>query len=197
MIRQLLGTVADVSNTYIVLDVGGVGYLVYTNSPTSYEIGINTKLFTYLAVRENALDLYGFADRDTLEVFELLIELPKIGPKSALQILTQADILLIKESVQKEDPTYLSKLSGIGKKSAEKIVAGLKDKLETADFATGLSGESSESVSSHTSDTIDALIALGYSPQDARKAVSDISAQSQDTTNSNDLIKLALKSLSR
>lgn len=196
MIRQLSGTVADISITYIVLDVGGVGYLVYTNSPTSYEIGIDTKLFTYLAVRENSLDLYGFADRDTLEVFELLIELPKIGPKSALQILTQADILLIKESVHKEDASYLSKLSGIGKKSAEKIVAGLKDKIETIDQSTGLSRTNEDLASSHTSDTIDALIALGYSPQDARKAVSEIAAQSK-ATSPNDLIKLALKSLNR
>src|SRR5690606_12668832 len=121
--------------------VAGIGYLVRTNSPTSYQLNTSVILFTHLAVRENALDLYGFADRDTLEIFELLLELPKVGPKTALQFLTQADVLLIKEAVYKEDAGYLSKLSGIGKKSAEKIVFGLKEKFEDLDQGAAAAGE--------------------------------------------------------
>src|SRR5690606_39527631 len=120
--------------TYVVVDVNGIGYQVYTSSPASCQLGSPALFFTHLAVRENSLDLYGFFDRDTLEIFELLIELPKIGPKSALQILTAADITLLREAVRNDDPGYLSKLSGIGKKSAEKIVAGLKDKLEAMGY---------------------------------------------------------------
>ena len=194
MIRQISGIVADIGISFVVVDVGGVGYLVYTNSPSSHLLDAPTRLFTHLAVRENSLDLYGFPDRDTLEIFELLIDLPKIGPKSALQILTQADISLLREAVHNDDPGYLSKLSGIGKKSAEKIVSGLKDKFESRGYDE-VSIRSSGSAPTHTSDTIDALIALGYPAMDARRIVLEIAAGDPSLTSSADTIKIALKLL--
>lgn len=194
MIRQISGVVADIGNSFVVVDVGGVGYLVYTNSPSSYLLDTPTRLFTHLAVRENSLDLYGFQDRDTLEIFELLIDLPKIGPKSALQILTQADISLLKEAVLNDDPVYLSKLSGIGKKSAEKIVSGLKDKFENIGYGD-ISNKNTGAAPTHTSDTIDALIALGYPAMDARRIVLEISAEDPSLTSSAETIKIALKLL--
>lgn len=194
MIRQISGIVADIGISFVVVDVNGVGYLVYTNSPSSHLLDTPTRLFTYLAVRENSLDLYGFADRDTLEIFELLIDLPKIGPKSALQILTQADISLLREAVRNDDPGYLSKLSGIGKKSAEKIVSGLKDKFESRGYDE-VSIRSSGAAPTHTSDTIDALIALGYPAMDARRIVLEIAADDPSLSSSADTIKIALKLL--
>lgn len=194
MIRQISGMVADIGISFVVVDVGGVGYLVYTNSPSSHLLNTPTRFFTHLAVRENSLDLYGFPDRDTLEIFELLIDLPKIGPKSALQILTQADISLLKEAVFNDDPVYLSKLSGIGKKSAEKIVSGLKDKFESRGYEE-VSTRSSGRVPTHTSDTIDALIALGYPAMDARRIVLEIAAEDPSLSSSADTIKIALKLL--
>jgi Holliday junction DNA helicase RuvA len=194
MIRQISGIVADIGISFVVVDVGGVGYLVYTNSPSSHLLDAPIRLFTHLAVRENSLDLYGFPDRDTLEIFELLIDLPKIGPKSALQILTQADISLLREAVHNDDPGYLSKLSGIGKKSAEKIVSGLKDKFESRGYDE-VSIRSSGSAPTHTSDTIDALIALGYPAMDARRIVLEIAAEDPSLTSSADTIKIALKLL--
>ncbi|MEX2340833.1 MAG: Holliday junction branch migration protein RuvA [Candidatus Paceibacterota bacterium] len=194
MIRQISGVVTDIGISFVVVDVGGVGYLVHTNCPTSYLIDAPARLFTHLAVRENSLDLYGFIDRDTLEIFELLIDLPKIGPKSALQILTQADVSLLKESVLNDDPAYLSKLSGIGKKSAEKIVSGLKDKFESRGYED-ISIKSSRAAPTHTSDTIDALIALGYPAMDARRIVLEIAQEDPSLTSSADTIKIALKLL--
>jgi len=194
MIRQITGLVADIGISFVVVDVGGVGYLVYTNSPSSHLLDAPIRLFTHLAVRENSLDLYGFPDRDTLEIFELLIDLPKIGPKSALQILTQADISLLREAVHNDDPGYLSKLSGIGKKSAEKIVSGLKDKFESRGYEE-VSIRSSGSAPTHTSDTIDALIALGYPAMDARRIVLEIATSDPSLTSSADTIKIALKLL--
>jgi holliday junction DNA helicase RuvA len=194
MIRQISGIVTDIGISFVVVDVGGVGYLVYTNSPSSHLLDTPARLFTHLAVRENSLDLYGFPDRDTLEIFELLIDLPKIGPKSALQILTQADISLLREAVRNDDPGYLSKLSGIGKKSAEKIVSGLKDKFESRGYDE-VSIRSSGSAPTHTSDTIDALIALGYPAMDARRIVLEIAAGDPSLTSSADTIKIALKLL--
>lgn len=197
MIRQLTGTISDVGTNYVVLDVGGVGYLIHTNAPAHYLPEATARFFTYLAVRDNALDLYGFSNRDTLEIFELLIELPKIGPKSALQILTAADIQLLKEAVRNNDPAYLSKLSGIGKKSAEKIVAGLKDKFESRGYDEFPAERNGAYDQGHTADTIDALIALGYPAFDARRVVIEITTADPTLSNSADVIKLALRSLQR
>lgn len=195
MIRRLSGIVVDTGPTYVVVDIGGVGYLVYTVAAANYQLDTEVCFFTHLAVRENALDLYGFADRDTLEVFELLIDLPKIGPKSALQILSAADISLLKEAVANDDPTYLSKLSGIGKKSAEKIVAGLKDKLDGVGISANGVSLGVPILAAHTTDTIDALIALGYPASDARRVVIEITMSDPSLTSSADAVKLALQRL--
>ena len=195
MIRRLKGEVVGSTVDSVVLDVNGVGYLIRLSTlGTKFTLGETLTLHTYLAVRETALDLYGFLLLDELEVFELLITLPKIGPKSAIQILSQADISLLKEAVRNNDSTYLSKMSGIGKKSAEKIVLGLREKLDDewdndSTIATGQNMETSQA-----SDTIDALIALGYQPNDARKVVQELPS---DIQNANDAVKEALKRLSR
>ncbi len=185
---MLTGVVSDIRLGRIVLDVHGVGYLVAIQNGRAEGLAIGNalSLHTYLAVREDALDLYGFFSLDDLEMFEMLIDLPKIGPKSAMQILSQADIELIKKAVASEDPVYLSKMSGIGKKSAEKIVMGLKDKFEGNDMvAPGEHGNS---------DAIDALVTLGYSQKEARDAVQRIDPSIKNT---NDRVKEALRSLSK
>ena len=146
-------------------------------------------LFTHLAVRENAMDLYGFVEREERTMFEHLIKLPKIGPKTAITILSQADLQTLRKAVASHDPTYLSKISGIGKKSAEKIVSGLKDLIEADDYVEGNDTER------HTdSDVIDALLTLGYSERDAREAVQRIPTEVQGT---NARVKHALKEVRR
>ncbi len=185
MIAKLVGEVSDERAGQIVLMVGGVGYLVAVTDGTAHKLGTSISLNTYLAVRENALDLYGFQTLDELSMFEALIELPKIGPKTAMQILSQADLETLKKAVRTDDPVYLTKMSGIGKKSAEKIVAGLKDVLEES----GLAHEHSHTNQSD-SDVIDALLALGYSERDARTAIQKLPA---DITDTNARIKHALK----
>lgn len=196
MIRRLSGTIIDQNHTAVVLDIAGVGYQVYTSKPgTTYPIESAQVFHIHHAIRETASDLYGFTTRDELEIFELLLTLPKIGPKSAMQIMSQADIELLKEAVRNEDATYLSKMSGIGKKSAEKIVAGLKDKFEDLGFnePASMSGAEGAGPSAHHSDTIDALIALGYPAVDARKAVQQLPPEIE---NANDAVREALKVLS-
>ena len=184
MIARLTGTVVDVRLTHIVLDVGGVGYLLAVRIASYFEVGSVVTLHTHLAVRENAMDLYGFLTVDELEMFNHLIKLPKIGPKSAMQILSQAELELLTQAIVQNDPTYLSKMSGIGKKSAEKIVQGLKDIFDAGDFLhlTGAEG--------NDTDAIDALIALGYSMKDAREALQKLPPTITDT---NERIKQALK----
>lgn len=184
MIAKLTGTVLDVRQQHIVLDVNGVGYLIAVRSTDSYTEGDTISIHTHLAVRENALDLYGFPTMDTYTMFEHLIKLPKIGPKTALQILSQADADTLKKAVHTGDPVYLSKVSGISKKSAEKIVSGLKDVLDVD------STDYTHTHHAHDGDVIDALVTLGYSQKDAHEAVQKIPA---DVTNTTERVKHALK----
>ncbi len=195
MIRRITGDVIDSTANQVVVECAGVGYLIYVRHGADFVIDAKVQLWTHLAVRETALDLYGFVTRDELAVFELLLTLPKVGPKSALQILAQADIALLKQAVAQQDATYLSKMSGIGKKTAEKIVLELKDKLAdlySGDTVAGAYGTGPTSPSSHQTDLIDALLTLGYSDRDARDAARQVPA---DITNTSDAIKLALQQL--
>jgi holliday junction DNA helicase RuvA len=191
MIRHIKGTLAAIDIGRLVVDVSGIGYLINVSKvPTATALNQPIGFHTHLVVRENVLDLYGFSTLDELEIFEILLTLPKIGPKSALQILTQADVELLKKAVLNTDPTYLSKMSGIGKKTAEKIVHELKDVFsERFDMSHAIG----PNFSSGTSDTIDALVSLGYNLQDAREVVKNISPE----LNTNDALKEALKHLSR
>jgi Holliday junction DNA helicase RuvA len=187
MIAKLRGEIVAIQPARIVIDVGGVGYLVFTPSTAGFVHGETVRIHTHLAVRENALDLYGFKTEEELLMFEMLIKLPKIGPKTAIQILSQADITIIITAVRTDDASYLTKMSGIGNKSAEKIVAGLKDILPEG-FGSG------EQVPSSTdTDVLDALVSLGYSIRDAQQAVQKIPS---DITETHDRIKHALKYVS-
>ena len=198
MIRHIRGTVSNIEPSYAVVDVHGIGYLVYITARTHLVLHEETQLYTYLAVRETALDLYGFTTLEELSFFELLLQLPKIGPKSALQILSQADTALLQSAILSQDPTHLSKMSGITKKTAEKIVLGLKDIFDTHAYNYGVDGginEVSQANALFTSDTIDALVTLGYPQADARKAVQQLLAEKPEITNVNDAIKEVLRIL--
>ena len=189
MIGTLSGTVRHKDLHTIIVDVGGVGYKVYSTADSTLDAVTGEPIFlwTYLAVRENALDLYGFLDKETLEVFELLICISGIGPKTALGILNVATPAMLRQAVATEDISYLTKVSGIGKKNAEKIVLELRDKLVTTseDMVRGKAGEG---------DVLEALISLGYSERDARDAVKRLP---KDLEGTSARIKEALKNLSK
>lgn len=196
MIRHIKGTVADIHPLYVVIDVAGVGYLIYTTAKTSFELNEEIKLHTHLAVRENALDLYGFTTAEELSFFALLLTLPKIGPKSALQILSQAEVSLLQSTILSQDPVHLSKMSGITKKTAEKIVTGLKDAFDAVAYSYGTETQPPTSEqSAFTSDTIDALITLGYPQADARKAVQQLMLEKPEIVKVTDAIREVLKIL--
>jgi Holliday junction DNA helicase RuvA len=191
MIAKLTGVVDTVEQARVVLNVGGVGYLLFMSRTETLTPGDTISLFTYLAVRENALDLYGFVTEAERTMFEHLIKIPKIGPKTAREVLAQADNTTLKRAVRDNDATYLSKMSGIGKKSAEKIVQGLKDVLDEDDL--GVHDTHKEQNQSDT-DVVEALLSLGYSERDARVAVQKIPREILGT---NERIKYALKEVSR
>lgn len=191
MIRLLTGEIAAVTDGYVTIVVNGVGYLVgATTKTTHFKIGENITLHTHLAVRENALDLYGFTTTSELELFELLLNVPKIGPKSALQVLSQASPALLVEAISKKDDAYLHKLSGIGKKTCENIVLALHDKIERLAFAADFT--TSTSMSGEQTDAIDALVSLGYELTTARETIKNLEGEGVST---NELIRQALKQM--
>lgn len=192
MISFLRGTIEYKSLKYVVVGVGGggVGCKVFISPVISKkvpEIGKEVKLYTYLYVRENALDLYGFLEREEEEFFELLISISGIGPKAGLGILSIASVSEIKSAIIKGDSAPLTKVSGIGKKMAEKIILELKNKIDIlpSEFST---------TTSEDGEVIDALIGLGYKLSEAREIVRKIS---KDVEGVEARIKEALKMMGR
>ena len=189
MIAYIEGTLHATESGALIIMTAGVGYRVYISSETenmytSSTPGSSVSLFTHLVVRENVLDLYGFHTSEERSLFELLIGVPGIGPKSALGILSLATVETLERSIRSGDTTYLTKVSGIGKKSAEKIVLELKDKI-------GGSGSDTDTLSGDV-DVLEALRSLGYSTHEAREALKQLP---QETTDTQDRIKEALKLL--
>jgi Holliday junction DNA helicase RuvA len=174
MIAYLSGTVLEKDLESIVLNVNGVGYLVAVtnNIIEKIQVGDELSIYTYLSVRENALDLYGFGDKSEQEMFELLLTISGVGPKSAMGIMSSSDVSTLTEGISSGDASYLSKMSGIGKKTAEKIIVNLKEKIGDLSFASGSENTSQTSGSqSNNAMAIDALVALGYSERESREAI--------------------------
>ncbi|MFA5841419.1 MAG: Holliday junction branch migration protein RuvA [Candidatus Paceibacterota bacterium] len=170
MIAQLTGNVVFTGERYVILDVGGVGYKVYLSMENLRLAGKKKdaiRLWTHLAVREDAMDLYGFIEKAELEFFELLIGISGIGPRSALGILNIAPVENIKKAVSSGDSSYLTKVSGIGRKTAEKIIIELRDKL-------GAWTDTGTPELQEEADAIEALQSLGYSQHEARSALKKV-----------------------
>ncbi|MEK7120459.1 MAG: Holliday junction branch migration protein RuvA, partial [Patescibacteria group bacterium] len=146
-----------------------------------------TSLWTHLAVRENALDLYGFLNKQDLDFFSLLITISGIGPKSALGILSVASVGVLRKAISSEDTSYLVKVSGIGKKSADKIVLELKDKL-------GKEYESDGTTLKEESDVVETLKTLGYKSYEIREALKKMP---KDASGTSQRVKEALKILGK
>lgn len=192
MISRLTGKIVHIDPKYTVLDVNGVGYKVFTTVDILTKIDKDKKeitLWTYLAVRENALDLYGFISLAELNFFELLITISGIGPKTALGILNVASVQSLETAIQTGDTSHIIKVSGIGKKVAEKIVLELKDKVEKVTHSP-----ESKNAMKNDSDVLEALKSLGYSQNEARDALKEIP---KEIVKTNEKIREALKVLGK
>jgi Holliday junction DNA helicase RuvA len=189
MITRLHGTVIDKEERSAVVDVGGVGYKVFATAATMDRLaeGKEATLWTHLAVREDAQTLYGFLAKDELYFFELLIgSVSGIGPKTALGILNVSSVANIRKAVSTGDTSHLTKVSGIGKKVADKIVLELKGKF---------AAEASEGISLRDEvDALEALKALGFKHGEAREALKEVDSSVVDT---GERVKKALKILGR
>ncbi len=191
MIYSLKGKVRDIGNRYLVLENNDIGYKVGITDDTIHSISLNQEieLYTHLAVREDALDLYGFTNKKDRDLFELLISISGIGPKTALNILSLIMSEMLIKAIRNGSTSQLVKISGIGRKTAEKILLELKDKLGTM-----TNNEDGEINVSSDIDTIEALKALGYSSEEARDALRQIDKNIVDTSKK---VKAALKILGK
>lgn len=188
MITHIQGTVLDKEERAIVLSVNGIGYKIFLTSATMEKMrqGGEAKLWTHLAVREDSQTLYGFLSKDELNFFELLISISGIGPKTALGILNVSSVANIRKAVLTEDTSHLTKVSGVGKKMADKIVLELKGKF-------GAETESGISLREEV-DALEALKALGYGHKEAREALKEVE---QSVSNTGDRVRKALKILGK
>lgn len=176
----------------MIIDVSGVGYQVFSGEKFLNELGLGqeVEVYTHHQVREDASDLYGFKSPEDLELFVLLLSVSGVGPKSALGVLQMATSDEVKEAIIRGDAGLLTKVAGIGQKTAERIVLELKTKVLRSAKGTGLI----DSLPVSGSDEIDALMSLGYSLSEARLA---LNAVSSELTDSGERVKAALKKMAR
>lgn len=201
MIAFLNGEISAIYEDKVIIEVSGVGYNVLMPSSCIKMlkgIGNIAKIYTYLSVREDAMQLYGFNTSDELELFKLLITVNGIGPKASLQILSSMSQDEIKMAIVAGDSKTLSKVPGIGPKTAQRIIIDLKDKIDlinTVESRLSSDVTYSGALSDEKSEALEALVALGYSKKDALNAVSSVDAP--QGTKVEEILKLALKSISR
>lgn len=199
MICYLNGIVENISSNSIILDVNGIGYQILVSANTLENIpskGNRLKIYTYMNVREDSISLYGFLSNEELNMFNLLITVSGIGAKVALGILSSITPYDISLAILTEDISALSKCSGVGKKTAGRIILDLKDKLKqnTYEIEGTNSNFKSKSKNSIKNEAIEALTSLGYAQSEATKSVISIY---NDNLNLEELIKLSLKQLSK
>ena len=208
MIAYVQGILENLEIDKAVIDVGGIGYEVNISASTCDRmpgIGDNVKLYTYMNVKEDEMSLFGFLTRDEIRMFRMLITVSGIGPKGALSILSVFDTDDLRFAILAGDVKTISKAPGIGKKTAERLVLELRDKISNADITgtegigqaagSASTGNSSGEDASSRDEAVEALAALGYNATDAMKAVRKVLSASDDKLDTEAILKLALKEL--
>ena len=192
MISFLEGKIILKTEKYAIIETGGIGLRVYLSEKTLSkipQIGGSVKLFTHLSIKETGWDLFGFLTFEELEFFELLILISGIGPKTAANILSAASVDDLEEAIVLGDETILSRVSGIGKKVAQKIVIELKTKVKKIAKGTGDKFRVADDI-----EIIDALVALGYRVYEARDALKQVPPEIKGVENK---VKEALRRLGK
>jgi Holliday junction DNA helicase RuvA len=191
MIYSVSGKLTLKSENLMVVEAGGFGFKVFASGQTirhAGSVGADIKLFTHFHVREDAMELYGFLSGDELSFFELLISVSGVGPKSALSIIDVADLEELSAAIQEGRPDLLTKASGIGRKTAERIIVELRSKMRSS--RSGAVVEKMET----DADLIEALSGLGYRREEARDALAKVP---REMTGVEARLKEALQILSR
>lgn len=197
MIAYLEGKLIEKNPTLLILEVNGVGYAV--NIPVStygslVETGQMVKILTYQHVREDELKLYGFSTKPEKELFELLIAVNGVGPRMALSILSCISVQEFQRSVLQEDLDVLTAISGVGKKKAQRLIVELKEKLSKVDLGERKDLREEEAILTPAVDEAAlALISLGYTKVDARRALDKVIEETKEALPVEELIKRVLK----
>jgi len=203
LIGRLRGEVILKQPPHLLLDVGGVGYEVEATMATFYDlpaIGSETTIYTHLVVREDAQLIYGFASVTERSLFRNLIKVSGVGPKLAMTILSGASVADFSRAIHDSDIASLTRLPGVGKKTAERLIIEMRDRLKDIDMGSGAADASLSGLvgggvkASPVSDASSALIALGYKPQEASRMVRDLDV---DGMSSEEIIRAALKAVSQ
>lgn len=206
MIGHLRGRILDKQPPWLLLDVNGVGYEIEASMNTFYqlpELGAEVGLHTHFVVREDAQLLYGFADQQEKLLFRTLIKASGVGPKLALSILSGISADDFIRSVHAEDTTALVRIPGVGKKTAERLIVEMKDRLNQLQLPTLVELELSSGnlpaasmpTTDHRAEAESALVALGYKPQQATRAIEQAANALGDGAGTEDLIRQALKAM--
>ena len=200
MIAFIRGTLTDIDGNVIIVDNNGIGYGVNSSMNTIGSlpaIGSEIKLNTKLIPKEDSLTLYGFYDKEELKMFELLLSVSGIGPKGALAILSSMTVSDIRFAVAGGDSKAFAKVPGVGKKTAERAIIDLKDKVDIVDAFEGkLSAGQTKIAATSTvkEEVLEALVALGYSPSNAARALDKMTIT--DSTTTEQLLSDTLKQMS-
>lgn len=204
MIGRLRGTLAEKQPPHLILDVNGLGYELEVPMTTLYRlpsVGEPLTLHTHLVVREDAQLLYGFYGKRERDFFRELIRLNGVGPKLALALMSSLEVDELVRCVQSQDTSALTKVPGVGKKTAERLLVELKDRFKAWETVPAMFAlvpnqpggpDLPASVVTAESDAISALVSLGYKPQEASKAITSIKEKG---LSSEDLIRRALKGM--
>lgn len=193
MIGSLRGEVIDKTEDKVLIEVGGVGYelLAPTTLLDKLSLGVKIQIFTHLHVREQELTLFGFSDKEELELFRTLLKVQGIGPKVALAILSHLPSEMLRQAVAREEAALLARVPGIGPKKAKQIVFQLRDKVGLDDIFIG-----AVPISDTDNEVIAALTTLGYSVVEAQAALQQLPKEAKNES-LEEKIRLALSSLSR
>ena len=172
MIAHINGVVAEKFANSLIIDVNGVGYEMTVPTPDfeNVNLGEEKKFFTYHAVRENAEELYGFSSLAAKKIFELLISVQGIGPKAGIAILSLAEAEEVRTAIANADAAFISKASGVGRKSAERVIVDLKDKVGIPSHY-GATEAKFAAAETEPDEALDALIALGFPLKEASQAL--------------------------
>ena len=201
MIGYIKGTIAEITPDRLVLENGGIGYEIFVPSSIldfGARQGQELKVYTYLHVREDALQLFGFRSRDELQVYRLLLGISGIGPKAAIGILSAMSVDTLRFAVLSDDAAAIAKAPGIGKKTAQKLILELKDKFSLEEafekkLAANQQSAAEQINEDAASEAVQALVALGYSGTEALQAVKKVEGAADMDTEA--VLKAALKFL--
>ena len=196
MFGYITGIVTEIYLDYVILETGGVGFKMTTSQFTnrSLEMGKSARLYTKLNVREDDISLLGFSDKREMRMFELLTSVSKVGPKVAFGILSSYDVESLQAIILRGDVNMLSKASGVGKKTAERIIVELKDKVDKNSVTETV--HIGNILDSSFDEALEVLLSLGFSKSEASVAVENALAQ-DSKLQTNELVKIALGKLSK